>query len=969
MNDNTSNSLSPTGIQTTPNGEASTGTPSVEDDNWSRQGQETSSERGRLSVSTAGILETTEGNIVMESHVRPHADNDDDNWSSQVETDDIQRVPSSVMDEVDHSVSSVALPPASPIATSVNEGLPPPQREEPTLKEKLVERERQRRVETERARLKRQFALWSADGHEESLAEEEEDGEDVDHGNMMRENGSVAGTVGEGSIVAQVDVLLEDDEQKQMNYPMARFLQEQGTILEEEVTREPNLSAKRDPQNQGVVMERFLQEPVMIQTPSQASRDQNELQNHDTTPSVERSVSFDMDSAPSTSVRVPNVHGQSNAQEEAAGESIPEQVSAQPLALPSLDGSHGDHLLNSPMGLVTSAAGSMSLANASMDCVVSDIPQIADLTGSAPNTPVNHTTVEMETSSIRIDMRTTSNEVGQPESPSMDQPRVLGLTQAEIEELAAIDEVSQQNAPPSERDDLSASSFVGELVSGFGPGHDHQTGATTLSQGTPTTAMESASIASGNQSAPPTVSDHPDDHNSFDAMETASVNSQMGTSSAGGGMSVAANPPSEVGHDETPLSPLPDMRGTITGMEPASTDIEELNTNHSNIVNRQIRPGMMNLSQVAGRDSNGQPSRSFRRVMSVPDRMHFDLDGFDYDKDDPASPAHAMRIVPGNEVWSPGSRLSIEGSPTATRLEAKLNENLMQIPNYGAAGSGTKRNGEREAENSERAPLMAPIPDIPSEVNAGPRRSRASILLKNGAFDMATIRQLPDMIFSDIRTEGTYTFIERSNGTKEYFDSDIRSRILENHGAFLLSLLLLEIPIVLMVNGGSDSLCSTVGRRQSYLFLGLLPVSCALLGALAAQSSTSTALSIQYGHLTSQNFLRWLQKEVATSVCIGIGLGCILSIAALVLGGLSLTLGGIVFVANLLSAFIAGLVGCLSPIIFSFLVGSSTGRWHNTVQKGISDIIVTWTMVAMSIKVASIFGSQSPPDSCASGLL
>jgi hypothetical protein len=158
-------------------------------------------------------------------------DDDDDDWSRQVEADtEIHRMSSSVVMEGDvgdmensagnrssmHLASTMdavaaleSIPSTNPDAgsslldrESTSTGLAP-KRQEPTMKEKLVERERQRRVETERARLKRQFALSGNGGV--AVDEDSTSGGAYDV-LALRENGSVAGTVGEGSIVAEIDL-------------------------------------------------------------------------------------------------------------------------------------------------------------------------------------------------------------------------------------------------------------------------------------------------------------------------------------------------------------------------------------------------------------------------------------------------------------------------------------------------------------------------------------------------------------------------------------------------------------------------------------------------------------------------------------------------------------------------------------------------------------------------------------------
>ena len=360
---------------------------------------------------------------------------DDDDWSRQVEADPetalLHRTPSSVLDDQEITiVASTTVANASAATTTgssttvaaLDEGgslaasVAPPMREEPTLKEKLVERERQRRVETERARLKRQFALRNGEHSEGSLIEECEDLEDgfSGHENMMGENGSVAGTVGEGSIVAPVDVLLEDDQHKLLNYTMERFLQEQGTIMEEEVAWEPSSGIKRDAQNQGVVMERFLQEKVLVERSSSREAGDDDLHH----PSqVDRSVSFDMDPpqypTPGSPLR--------------DDESSQKGMTTPPCSVSrtDFDATPGNgYDADGSMGVNTPREGSSYLGSASLDCITSDVARISDL--GRPGISTLDETADGDL--MQPSLREHSVDVLPPESPTIDQPRVLGLT-------------------------------------------------------------------------------------------------------------------------------------------------------------------------------------------------------------------------------------------------------------------------------------------------------------------------------------------------------------------------------------------------------------------------------------------------------------------------------------------------------------------------------------------------------------
>lgn len=247
----------------------------------------------------------------------------------------LQHHPSSVQHNTDeHSLST------SSVLT------PGPQREEPTLKEKLVHRERQRRKEAERARWKRQFALMNNEG-----------GMVYDDNNNNTNNtgaGAVASSticaIGSMSITCTVGEEEEEEEETNahgnekdapnrtgggssspvpLGYTMERFLQEGGRMEETtpvavvasstgpEVAKRQTQQSVDEPNNstqtatdKGVVMERFLNEPVVVDVPpdtvdldeispsGQSDRDPDHLpsseSHHHGDNSVNRSVSFDM---------------------------------------------------------------------------------------------------------------------------------------------------------------------------------------------------------------------------------------------------------------------------------------------------------------------------------------------------------------------------------------------------------------------------------------------------------------------------------------------------------------------------------------------------------------------------------------------------------------------------------------------------------------------------------------------------
>lgn len=964
---------------------------SVDDDDWSRQVQTDASESGALSTSTSLVMDRNGDKNDDDGfhNTTASADTDDDNWSRQVNTDDIaHHAPSSILDEAEHTAavdaSTIPTENINTIAPDDGFAVAPPLRDEPTLKEKLVERERQRRVETERARWKLQFAMRN-ESHEESLAEDDEGSENAEQDQIMRENGSVAGTVGEGSVVAPVDVLLEDDAHKEMNYPMERFLKDKGTIMEEDRSAESLVSSKRDTQNQGVLMERFLQGPVLVDTASSADQG---IENDFRPANVDRSVSFEMDPPHTPPPGSPQLRLPPSS---VGGESIPEEVSTPPrrVSQASLDYGFEDRLkVSESTGIDTPAQNSSYLTDALMDGGISTVTRASELERTESAAP-DLTIREVLPPSPMVP---SENEMT-PESPLTDQPRVLGLTQAEIEELAAIDEVSQENAPPSERDDLSASSFVAELVSDFGgPGVDHA-GVTSLSQDTPTTAMESASFLSGNQSAQPTVSETADDQRSIDALGTGSVNSNMlAASSAGESASVTANPPSELGQENTHLSPLQDFSTSAeqqptpgqqvrepvlslgTSMptdEPAKEDLSDLATLNASVVNRQIRPGMVNVQNVARRSAS-----PVRRVMSVPDKMDFDLDGFDYDKNAPESPPtdlfSSKREASAHEMWSPGSKFSLERSPFRPRLEDNLQARSASPPNYGATDITTRRSNViakhekplHERGISESEPFVIPdIPDVPDEIVTN---SRAAQLMSVSSMNTNTIRSMMDDVFNDVRGDNTAVVTLQKQDTLKYLRAPLIQRAFPSRFVSLAVTLALEVPILLAISGGSDRLCSLLGRSSYHLLMGLLPMCCAISGNAGLQSSVFTSRAVSTGVVTMKNFNSWLRREIFTTALVGLGAGALIGALTYWFSNWNFWLGVTIWIAQWISILAAGITGSVAPIFCTFFLEQDADKWNNLMITAIQDIVASFSMIVVVSQMLGNIGTGAidSSDSC-----
>jgi hypothetical protein len=460
---------------------------------------------------------------------------DDDDWSRQVETDETTTLGFIHEDSFRmESVIEIHDPTIAGVSTSI-ENIPQPVQPELTLKEKLVLRERQRRIETERARLKRQFAL---SGTSDTDNDDNPDSDSVLTLTAERLNGGVIPEVDtfqsiqEGSIAEESTKAHPDHEsmsqkmdESGLGFNMERFLSNTtpfnsnvDTVLAiseavEHVTSVP------DP---GVLMERFLNDPIIVQPVLDVGVARHELGQLGSTVSSElvgsmdnirtalethRSVSFDITSPP-----------------------------VQPISSFGYETGNNNSIVSS-----NSAHGEPTELDYShvveVDAMLSPSMDAQECTSNASDGIV------------------------------FEEPRVLRLTEADMEEMAAIEEASIGNAPPSDREEEMLSE-IGELADFVSSNalltHDN----TAASQDTPTTAMESASqisegigfhshrIVRSSNLNPPSNSSVTDVNDNLSAWQQSTEHLPLSSSQLlnspgiASDHSVIANPPSVVGVEE-----------------------------------------------------------------------------------------------------------------------------------------------------------------------------------------------------------------------------------------------------------------------------------------------------------------------------------------------------------------------------------------------------------------------------------
>mmetsp|Transcript_13756 Transcript_13756/g.40238 ORF Transcript_13756/g.40238 Transcript_13756/m.40238 type:complete len:247 (+) Transcript_13756:2534-3274(+) len=172
----------------------------------------------------------------------------------------------------------------------------------------------------------------------------------------------------------------------------------------------------------------------------------------------------------------------------------------------------------------------------------------------------------------------------------------------------------------------------------------------------------------------------------------------------------------------------------------------------------------------------------------------------------------------------------------------------------------------------------------------------------------------------------------------------------------LLVTLVVEIPVLFMISGGSDRLCSLIGRRRYQLMMAFLPLSSAISGNCGLQASTLTTRAISHLHVTKSSYRRWLMNELGAAFHLGISMGAVLGIIAFYAGGLDAAFGVTIAVAQFVSVVTAGLTGTFAPLVFTFIFHRDSGKWSGPLETAIQDVVGSFAMVIMSYHLLTWLG-------------
>ena len=218
-----------------------------------------------------------------------------------------------------------------------------------------------------------------------------------------------------------------------------------------------------------------------------------------------------------------------------------------------------------------------------------------------------------------------------------------------------------------------------------------------------------------------------------------------------------------------------------------------------------------------------------------------------------------------------------------------------------------------------------------------------------------SLRSMVSDVFSDLRSESTAIIKAGQNEAHNYLNSTIWQRAFPERLFALTVTLLFEIPVLLMVSGGSDQLCGLIGRTKYQLLIGFLPLSSAISGNVGLQASTLTTRAVSHEHVTPSNYTSWLQAEIGAALCLGLSMGTLLGTIAFGLSGFHFGFAMTIMIAQFISILTAGLTGTLAPLLFSFIFQRDSGKWGGPLETAIQDIIGSFAMVVMSYQILKLF--------------
>ena len=241
------------------------------------------------------------------------------------------------------------------------------------------------------------------------------------------------------------------------------------------------------------------------------------------------------------------------------------------------------------------------------------------------------------------------------------------------------------------------------------------------------------------------------------------------------------------------------------------------------------------------------------------------------------------------------------------------------------------------------------------------RRGSSSKISWRSAGDLESIAE---SIFSDIRSVGTDTRLSISNDAEEYRACTAWQRAFPERSFALIVTLIFELPTLFLISGGSDRLCTLIGRKKYTTLVALLPLISAISGNVGLQASTLTTRAISHSQVRTDNYSLWLLKEVIAALYLGIAIGFVIASMALYITH-SFPFALSIFIAQFIGILTAGGTGTLAPLLFTFIFQRDSGKWGGPLETAVQDVVGSFAMIVVTYKIMLLFHIEvEPSDMC-----
>jgi len=294
------------------------------------------------------------------------------------------------------------------------------------------------------------------------------------------------------------------------------------------------------------------------------------------------------------------------------------------------------------------------------------------------------------------------------------------------------------------------------------------------------------------------------------------------------------------------------------------------------------------------------------------------IEGFDYDKNRPSV----------DSSYQHGSEFMTYSVKTHSYEDVEYADRFSS--NYGS----TEPREKGIDDNTESLPFVSKGDKVyeSERRNQSSRNRRSSI----------------DDVFSSVRSVSTADIEADMNESEHYLMSNFLQRAFPERLVALFITLIIEIPVLFMITGGSDRLCKLIGRHRYQLLMAFLPLASAISGNCGLQGSSLTTRAISHSHVTKKTYMKWLRTEVEAAFCLGLVMGVVIGFGAYIASDFDVEFGVTIGIGQFVSILTAGFTGTVAPLLFSFIFHRDSGKWSGPLETAIQDIMGSFAMVILS---------------------